>query len=63
MRIGASLVLITIGAILRFAVDTNHRNRGEKLGTEHLQITPVPPGELPEEMRSVLESVCRDRYL
>jgi hypothetical protein len=38
-------------------------NRREKFGSEHLQIVPVPPEELPEEMRSVLESVCRDSYL
>lgn len=30
------------------------------LGSEHLVIAPVPPEELPEEMRSVLESVCAD---
>jgi hypothetical protein len=34
MRIGASLVLIAVGAILRFAIDTNHRNtHGFNVGT------------------------------
>jgi hypothetical protein len=34
MRIGASLFLIALGAILRFAVDTNHQNtHGFNVGT------------------------------
>jgi membrane-bound ClpP family serine protease len=34
MRIGASLVLIAIGAILRFAIDTNHQDtHGFNVGT------------------------------
>lgn len=34
MRIGASLFLIALGAILRFAVDTNHQNtHGFNIGT------------------------------
>ena len=34
------------------------RNRREIIGSERLAIAPVLPEELPEEMRSVLESVC-----
>jgi len=34
MRIGASLFLIAVGAILRFAIDTNHQNtHGFNVGT------------------------------
>jgi len=34
MRIGASLFLIAVGAILRFAIDTNHHNtHGFNVGT------------------------------
>jgi hypothetical protein len=34
MRIGASLVLIAIGAILRFAINANHQNtHGFNIGT------------------------------
>ena len=41
----------------------SRRNRREGFGSEHFTIVPVPPGELPEEMRSVLESVCPDFHL
>lgn len=41
----------------------SRRNRTEKFGSERLTIVPVPPEELPEEMKSVLESVCADRHL
>ena len=34
MRIGASLLLIAVGAILRFAIDSNHQNaHGFNVGT------------------------------
>ena len=39
------------------------RNKRERFGSEQLAIVPVPPEELPEEMRSVLESVCADCHL
>ena len=38
------------------------RRRKGRGGSEQLSIVPVPPEDLPEEMKSVLESVCADRH-
>ena len=38
------------------------RNRRNSLGPEQFNIVPVPREELPDGMRSVLESVCADCY-
>jgi len=41
---------------------TDRRNRIAKFSSEKLTIVPVPREELPDEMRSVLESVCPDYH-